>query len=101
MAIGFDMALNLPTMTSASIESVPRERSSMASAVLNAGRQAGSALGVAFLGMLVGSLGSFVPGMRVALLIAGATFLLASALSFFGVRDIRKPVSLAYTGVCP
>ena len=55
MAIGFDMALNLPTMTSASIESAPRERSSMASAVLNAGRQAGSALGVAFLGMLVGS----------------------------------------------
>jgi DHA2 family methylenomycin A resistance protein-like MFS transporter len=39
MAIGFGMALNMPAMTNACIESAPRERSSIASAVLNAGRQ--------------------------------------------------------------
>ncbi len=90
MAIGFGMALNMPAMTNACIESAPRERSSIASAVLNAGRQAGSALGVALLGMLVGSLGSFVPGMRVALVIAGAAFLAACALSYFGIHETKE-----------
>ncbi len=89
-ATGFGMALNMPAMTNACIESAPRERSSIASAVLNAGRQAGSALGVALLGMLVGSLGSFVPGMRVALVIAGAAFLAACALSYFGIHETKE-----------
>ena len=93
MAIGFGMAFNMPAMTTTCIEAAPRERSSIASAVLNAGRQTGSALGVALLGSLVGSRSSFVPGMHLALVIAGAMFLLAGVLSFFGVREVKKPLS--------
>jgi DHA2 family methylenomycin A resistance protein-like MFS transporter len=90
MAIGFGMAFNMPAMTTACIEAAPRERSSIASGVLNAGRQAGSALGVALLGSLVVGRGNaFVSGMHVALIIAGGVFLLASVLSFFAVREIK------------
>lgn len=87
-AIGFGIAFNMPAMTTACIESAPRERSSIASGVLNAGRQAGSALGVALLGSLVavGGSRSFVAGMHVALIIAGAAFLIGAAISLLGVR---------------
>lgn len=87
-AIGFGMAFNMPAMTTACIEAAPRERSSIASGVLNAGRQAGSALGVALLGSLVavGGSRSFISGMHVALIIAGAAFLIGAVLSLFGVR---------------
>jgi len=94
MAIGFGMAFNMPAMTTACIAAAPRERSSIASGVLNAGRQAGSALGVALLGSLVVGQGNvFMSGMHVALVIAGSVFLLASALSFFAVREIKGPAS--------
>ncbi|QBD81239.1 DHA2 family efflux MFS transporter permease subunit [Ktedonosporobacter rubrisoli] len=89
MGIGFGMSFNMPAMTTTCIESAPRERSSIASAVLNAGRQAGSALGVALLGSLVGSISAFIPGMRVAMIIAGLVFLIAAGLSFFAVRKIE------------
>lgn len=94
MAIGFGMAFNMPAMTTACIESAPRERSSIASGVLNAGRQAGSALGVALLGTLAAGRGSaFVSGMHVALVIAGVVFLVAAVLSFFAVRETQKSAS--------
>ncbi len=91
MAIGFGMAFTMPAMTNACIESAPRERSSIASGVLNAGRQAGSALGVALLGSLAaGRSGTFVSGMHSALLIAGAVFLVAALLSAVYVRKRGK-----------
>lgn len=94
MAIGFGMAFNMPAMTTACIGAAPRERSSIASGVLNAGRQAGSALGVALLGSLVAGRGNaFVSGMHVALIIAGGVFLLASVLSFFAVRENKDAAS--------
>jgi hypothetical protein len=64
MAIGFGLAFYVSAMTNACIESASRERLSIASAVLNAGRQVGSVLGVALLGTLVSSSQGFVPGMR-------------------------------------
>ena len=64
MAIGFGLAFHVSAMTNACIESASRERLSIASAVLNAGRQVGSVLGVALLGTLVSSSQGFVPGMR-------------------------------------
>jgi hypothetical protein len=60
MAIGFGLAFYVSAMTNACIESASRERLSIASAVLNAGRQVGSVLDVALLGTLV----SQQPGLR-------------------------------------
>jgi MFS transporter, DHA2 family, methylenomycin A resistance protein len=93
MAIGFGLAFYVSAMTNACIESASRERLSIASAVLNAGRQVGSVLGVALLGTLVSSSQGFVPGMRVALVIAGTAFLAVCTLSYFGIHETKESAS--------
>lgn len=87
VAIGFGTAFTMPAMTAAVIESAPKARSGIAAAVLNASRQVGGVLGVALLGSLVSRRSSFVPGMHVALGIAGAAFLVGFVLSFLFVRQ--------------
>lgn len=86
VAIGFGMAFTMPAMTTAVIASAPRERSGIASGVVNASRQTGGALGMALLGSLVSQRSMFVPGMHVALAIAGAAFLFACALTLLFVQ---------------
>jgi DHA2 family methylenomycin A resistance protein-like MFS transporter len=85
VAMGFGISFTMPAMTAAVIESAPRERSGIASAVLNASRQVGSVLGVALLGSFVGNRSMFIPGMHGALLLAGAAFLVGCILSLFAV----------------
>ena len=85
IAIGFGMAMTMPAATAAIIESAPPERAGIASGVLNASRQAGGAIGVALLGTLVES-GSFVPGLHVAMLVAGAVFLSAAGVAALTVE---------------
>ncbi len=85
IAIGFGMAMTMPAATAAIIESAPPERAGIASGVLNASRQAGGAIGVALLGTLVES-GSFVPGLHVAMLVAGAVFLCAAGVAALTVE---------------
>src|SRR5690242_18994523 len=71
LALGFGIAFTMPAMTTAVIASVPQQRSGVAAAVLNASRQVGIALGVALLGSMVGQMQTFIPGMHIALIIAG------------------------------
>jgi len=85
VAIGFGTAFAMPAMTNAVVASAPKERSGIASAVLNASRQTGGTLGVALLGSLVGGYRAFIPGLHSALGIAGGAFLLGSILSFLFV----------------
>jgi DHA2 family methylenomycin A resistance protein-like MFS transporter len=80
IATGFGMAFTMPAATAAIIQAAPAERAGIASGVLNASRQAGGAIGVALLGTLVGS-GAFIPGLRVAMLVAGAVFFLAAGVA--------------------
>jgi DHA2 family methylenomycin A resistance protein-like MFS transporter len=89
VAIGFGMAFTMPAMTTAVIASAPRERSGIASGVVNASRQAGGALGMALLGSLVSQRSMFVPGMHAALAIAGVAFLFACALTLLFVQRGR------------
>ncbi len=57
------------------------------------------AVSVALLGSLAASgSNSFVPGMHVALAIAGAAFLAAAVLSFFSVHEVGKPASTTSAG---
>ena len=77
--------MTMPAATAAIIESAPPERAGIASGVLNASRQAGGAIGVALLGTLVES-GSFVPGLHVAMLVAGAVFLCAAGVAALTVE---------------
>ena len=52
VALGFGLGLIVPAMTSASLGSVPRDRSGIAAGTLNTARQTGSMLGVALYGSL-------------------------------------------------
>ncbi|GLV57878.1 MFS transporter [Dictyobacter sp. S3.2.2.5] len=91
LAIGFGMAFTMPAMTTAVIESAPADRSGIASAVLNSGRQMGSVLGVAILGSLVGQKMISIPGMHVSMLLAGVAFLCGCILALIFVdRKLKK-----------
>lgn len=76
---GFGMSFTMPAVTTAVVESVPAERSGLASGAINAARQVGSVIGVALLGALVGT-GSSIPGLRLALVIGAAVFLAGALL---------------------
>ncbi|WP_201365958.1 hypothetical protein [Dictyobacter formicarum] len=91
LAIGFGMAFTMPAMTTAVIESAPANRSGIASAVLNSGRQMGSVLGVAILGSLVGQRIISIPGMHISMLLAGAAFLCGCLLALIFVdRKLKQ-----------
>jgi DHA2 family methylenomycin A resistance protein-like MFS transporter len=80
VAAGSGIALTMPAATAAIISAAPAERAGVASGVLNAGRQAGSAVGVALLGTLVGS-GAFIAGLHTAMLVASCVFLIGACVA--------------------
>ena len=86
IAVGFGMSFTMPAATTAVIDAAPADRSGLAAGVINAARQLGSVLGVAILGGLAGHGAGLVPGMHVALWLAGGAFLLAAALTAAAVR---------------
>jgi DHA2 family methylenomycin A resistance protein-like MFS transporter len=77
------MGTGVPAMTGAILASVPKERAGIASAVLNAGRQAGGAMGVALFGALAGAEADhIVAGLHLSALVAVLLLCLAAALAF-------------------
>jgi MFS transporter, DHA2 family, methylenomycin A resistance protein len=88
IALGAGMALTMPAAIAAIIQSAPADRAGIASGVLNASRQAGGAVGVALLGTIVGS-GAFVPGLHLAMGVAGAAFFGAAGVTAFAVERRR------------
>lgn len=85
VVIGAGLGLLVPPLTSTLLGSVEKARSGIAAGVLNATRQTGSVLGVALFGSLIGRPDTFIPGMRVALIIS-ACLLLASAAAILSAR---------------
>ncbi|WP_214411702.1 DHA2 family efflux MFS transporter permease subunit [Sphaerisporangium fuscum] len=83
---GFGTGFTMPAATAAIMEAAPAELGGAASAVLNAARQTGSALGVAMVGTLVAGAG-VVGGLHVAVIVGGLGFLAAAALSVTAVRS--------------
>lgn len=88
------MGLGVPAMTTAVLESVASERSGLASAVLNAARQAAGAMGVALFGALAGDEPThIVAGLRNGAWLAVAVLLVASAIAAMAIatrqRDLR------------
>ncbi|GHA00116.1 hypothetical protein ACFOOM_19430 [Streptomyces echinoruber] len=69
-AIGFCTAFTMPAAVAAVVEPAPPERSG----VLNAGREVGSAVGVALLGSLVAGTARFEAGMRTGSVISARCF---------------------------
>ena len=77
LALGGGLGLLVPPLTSALLGSVEKARSGLAAGVLNSTRQAGSVLGVALFGSMIGSAGTFLDGAWVALVVSSV--LLGSA----------------------
>ncbi len=85
------MGLAVPAMTTAVLAGVERHWSGTASAVLNAARQAGGAIGVGIFGALVGGTAEqIVTGLGQVALACGALLLVAAVLAW---RCIHAPSS--------
>jgi DHA2 family methylenomycin A resistance protein-like MFS transporter len=87
IAAGFGMSFTMPAATTAVVEAAPEGRAGLAAGVVNAARQVGGVVGIALLGALVSGTGAaFVSGLRVAVMLAGAAFLLGAVITAFTVR---------------
>jgi MFS transporter, DHA2 family, methylenomycin A resistance protein len=79
------MGLAVPAMTTAILSSVDRARSGTASAVLNAARQVGGAIGVAAFGALIGEVTAerIISGLNIAALTSAALLIFATIAALF------------------
>jgi DHA2 family methylenomycin A resistance protein-like MFS transporter len=79
--LGAGTGFALPPMTSTAVSAAPAHETGMASAIHNASRQLGGALGVAVLGTIVLSATSLAAGLRSALTTAAVLLVAVAALS--------------------
>jgi DHA2 family methylenomycin A resistance protein-like MFS transporter len=89
MALGGGLGLLVPPMTAMLLSSVERERSGLASGVLNSARQTGSVVGVALFGALVARQADFMPGLKLSLAISALVLGLAAAAAALGRSEIN------------
>lgn len=75
------MSLVMPAATAAVMEAAPTERAGLASGTVNAARQVGGVVGVALLGSLVATRATFLPGLRVGMVVAAGAFFLGAVLT--------------------
>jgi DHA2 family methylenomycin A resistance protein-like MFS transporter len=84
------MGFAIPAMMAGILSSVDRSRSGTASAVVNAARQTGGAIGVAVFGALVGSTPTqIVQGMRMASWTSVGLLAIAATVAWKSIRQIH------------
>jgi MFS transporter, DHA2 family, methylenomycin A resistance protein len=81
IGVGLGGPLVMPPVMALLLHAVPARRAGVASGVFNTSRQVGGALAVAVFGALLASRATFLPGLRVSLLIAAGVVLAAAAVS--------------------
>jgi DHA2 family methylenomycin A resistance protein-like MFS transporter len=91
LLLSLGVGLSVPPMTAALLSRVPRERSGVASGVLNTVRQAAGAIGVAVFGALAA--GDIFAGMRQAFLVSAVLLALAAVLAATSIRPCQKPAN--------
>ena len=85
------MGFAVPAMTATVLSSVDRRRSGTTSAILNAARQTGGAMGVAIFGALVGSTpAQIVRGLKLTSLTSVALLLIPIAVAWISIRQIHE-----------
>lgn len=79
------MGLAVPAMTTSILSSVEKRQAGTASAVLNAARQVGGAIGVAVFGAMVaaGTPAQMTTGVKVAMAVSALMLLTAAAIAYF------------------
>jgi MFS transporter, DHA2 family, methylenomycin A resistance protein len=105
---GFGQGLAIPASMAAALEIVPRQRSGVGSATVNAARQTGTVLGIAVLGTILANhvesatppafADAFVDGLRPSLLAAGLIVLAGAALLVAMPATRRKPAATKPAG---
>ena len=87
LLIPLGLGLAVPAMTTSILSSVDRVWSGTASAVLNAARQAGGAVGVAVFGALTSGEAAhqIISGLQIAALVSAAMLVLGSVVSWTGI----------------
>lgn len=79
--VGLAGPLVMPPVMALLLHAVPAHRAGVASGVLNTSRQVGGALAIAVFGALVASRATFMPGLRLSLLIAAGIAVAAALVS--------------------
>jgi MFS transporter, DHA2 family, methylenomycin A resistance protein len=79
--VGLAGPLVMPPVMALLLHAVPARRAGVASGVLNTSRQVGGALAIAVFGALVSSRATFLPGLRLSLLIAAGVAVAAACAS--------------------
>jgi DHA2 family methylenomycin A resistance protein-like MFS transporter len=79
--VGLAGPLVMPPVMALLLRAVPAHRAGVASGVLNTSRQVGGALAIAVFGALVSSRATFLPGLRLSLLIAAGIAVAAACVS--------------------
>jgi MFS transporter, DHA2 family, methylenomycin A resistance protein len=79
---GTGLGFAVPSVIIVLLEAIPADQAGMAAGLLNSSRQVGGTLAVAVFGALIASRASFLPGMRVCLVIAVVVLFAATAAAF-------------------
>jgi DHA2 family methylenomycin A resistance protein-like MFS transporter len=89
------MGFSIPAMTAAVLSSVDRNRTGTASAVVNASRQTGGAIGVAIFGAMVGNTPTqIVQGIRMASLTSVVLLAIATTVAWKYIRRTQGHVGI-------
>jgi DHA2 family methylenomycin A resistance protein-like MFS transporter len=83
------IGLTVPAMTTALLATVPRQRSGIASGVLNTVRQAGGAIGVALFGSLLAQ--GVERGIQMAFVVSVGMVAIAAIVAALGIRSSNGP----------
>ncbi|MGC0274474.1 MFS transporter [Pseudactinotalea sp. Z1739] len=83
LLIGPGGAIAMPPTTSVILDSVPAERSGIASAIFNTFRQVGGAIAIAVFGTVLESAATYTTGLRISL---GVAAILAAAVALLALR---------------
>jgi DHA2 family methylenomycin A resistance protein-like MFS transporter len=87
--VGVGGSFTVPPLTSLLLDSLPAHRAGTASGVLNTFRQLGGSLGVAAVGAVLASQGTFMAGLRISL-IAIAVLVTGTALASLRLQSARE-----------
>lgn len=95
LLFGFGTGMMAPAMTAAVLLGTPGKQSGLASAVLNASRQAGGVLGVAVFGAMISGR-QFIPMMHLASRVVAGMFLTGIVLTLTFLRPPASPPNQEY-----
>lgn len=96
------MGFAIPAMTATVLSSVDRSRSGTASAVINAARQTGGAIGVAIFGALAGnSPAQIIRGLKTASIISLGLLFIATLVAWKYIRRTHKTFEISDEVVIP